>query len=469
MSSRGKEVTPSRERPSGRLRFIDLFAGLGGFHHALSGLGHECVLASEIDAELREVYLRNFPEMAGKVVGDVRQVASFPEHDVLCAGFPCQPFSKSGRQKGTKDEARGTLFNEVLRAIDERHPYFVILENVGNFERHDNGNTWRVVREQLELRGYNVQGTLHASTPGGTGLVSPHHLGHPQHRERFFVVASLGQLPDHPFPAVRRNRDTSFEGILQAEEEILPEHRDESALSTQQRDCIEHWNALLKALPATSGLFSPLWGDEFGAKYPFELRKDLPANVPSWTLWGYLDHRKAKRHMRKSELLALLPTYARATKFPGWKKQFIRDSRAWWQDNKQHAPKGWLSKLRTYPFSLRKLEWHGGDERDLWRCVLQFRPSGLRAKKDGCIPALVAMTETQVPIIGPRKRFLTRIEGLRLQGFDDTHHLPKSYSSAFAALGNAVHVKVVEAIASRLIGRAPPLEAEAPILVKVHA
>ena len=459
---------PRRSPPRGPLRYIDLFAGLGGFHRALSDLGHECVFASEINPTLQKVYLRNFPEMAGKLAGDIRQVASFPEHDLVCAGFPCQPFSKSGRQRGTQDETRGTLFNDILRAIDERHPYYVLLENVGNFERHDGGNTWRVVREQLERRGYAVKGTLHTSTPGGTGLVSPHHLGYPQHRERFFVVASLGDLPDQPFPSVDRMRKTSFHGILQAEGDIANDHAEEAALSPKQVACIEHWNRLLQALPEDAEVFSPLWGDEFAAKYPFELRKELPANVPSWILWGYLDRRRARRHMRKRALLELLPAYARARSFPGWKKQFIRDSRQWWLDNRRHAPKGWLTQLRKFPFSLRKLEWHGGSERDLWQCVLQFRPSGLRAKKDGCIPALVAMTDTQIPIIGPRRRFLTRIEGLRLQGFKDTHALPASYSDAFAALGNAVHVKVVQAIAERLVGTAPPPIAPA-ILVRVPA
>lgn len=91
-----------------RLRFVDLFAGLGGFHRALTELGHQCVFASEIDDELRELYVRNFPEMKGQVFGDIRHAkALIPKHDVLCAGFPCQPFSKSGSQLGTRDETFG--------------------------------------------------------------------------------------------------------------------------------------------------------------------------------------------------------------------------------------------------------------------------------------------------------------------------------------------------------------------------
>ena len=104
----------------GGLRFIDLFAGLGGFHVALTRLGHECVFASELDEELRGIYARNFQYMQGKVYGDIREWKhKVPAHDFLCAGFPCQPFSKSGAQLGLKDETRGTLFHEILDILEK--------------------------------------------------------------------------------------------------------------------------------------------------------------------------------------------------------------------------------------------------------------------------------------------------------------------------------------------------------------
>ena len=93
-----------------------------------------------------------------------------------------------------------------------------------------------------------------------------------------------------------------------------------------------------------------------------------------------------------------------------------------------------------------------GERRDLWQCVLQFRPSGLRAKRYVACPALVAMTTTQIPVLGPERRFLTRIEGLRLQGFPDRHLLPKTRAHVFRALGNAVHVAVATAVAEGLLG-----------------
>src|SRR5687767_13482417 len=101
----------------GLVRFIDLFAGLGGFHKALSSLGHECVYASEIDESLRSLYLANFPAMKSKISGDLslpETKDAIPEHEILCAGFPCQPFSKSGFQRGLSDPTQGTLFHEIV-------------------------------------------------------------------------------------------------------------------------------------------------------------------------------------------------------------------------------------------------------------------------------------------------------------------------------------------------------------------
>ena len=181
------------------MRFIDLFAGLGGFRLALERLGYECVFASEIDSELQEVYSRNFPE-GPAIYGNIRRSKDHvPPHDVLCAGFPCQPFSKSGTQAGLKDKTSGTLFHEILEILRAHKPTYVILENVGNFERHDEGRTWCIVKTSLERLGYDVKGTEHMAS-GGQGLLSPHHLGFPHHRERFFAVASREGLPEKAFP-----------------------------------------------------------------------------------------------------------------------------------------------------------------------------------------------------------------------------------------------------------------------------
>lgn len=435
------------------MRFVDLFAGLGGFHLALQRQGHECVFASEIDIELRKLYIQNFPYEENRTFGDIRFCKDkVPQHEILCAGFPCQPFSKSGTQLGMKDKEQGTLFDDIVYILDRCRPEYVILENVGNFERHDKGRTWRIVRKKLKALNYDIRGTEHISS-GGSGLISPHHLGFPHSRERFFIVARQGKLPQNPFPPTNRNSKTNLESIIQSASELTEQDLLESRLTDTQSLCIEHWNLFLSKFPEEAPLPSfPIWGDEIDATYPYidytpykaslkELKQSLNGHIQSETL-------------SRNELICLLPSYARTEvgKFPVWKVEFIRRNREWFQKYREYFPQEWVEKLWHFPSSYRKLEWNcQGEDRDLWRYVLQFRPSGLRVKRYTSSPSLVAMTSTQIPILGPEKRFLTRVEGLRLQGFPDDHNLPISRDKAFQALGNAVHVDVVEAIVRNFV------------------
>ena len=432
------------------LTFVDLFAGLGGFHRALGdGLGHDCVFASEIDPGLKDVYKRNFRGSAEYLHGDITKSRDdVPAHDVLCGGFPCPSFSKSGKQHGRR-EKRGKLMREIVHIAKKRQPSIILLENVGNFERIGDGAAWRELRNSLQSAGYHVKATEHRAS-GGPGLISPHHLGHPHQRERFYIVATREPDASNPFPA-RMNAPTSLKSVT--EESPSAEHRREAALSDQQVRCIEHWNQLLRAVPAEDPIISPLWGDEAWETYPY--RHETPWSLAAEFIRDRVGKRRFPSKMTKAEYLDSLPAYARAaTKtFPPWKVGFISDSREWFSENVDHLPKEWVGELRTFPPSLRKLEWncHGDTERDLWTKVLQFRPSGLRAKRYNASPALVAMTSTQIPILGPERRYLTRGEGLALQGFSGEHELPASRGAAFAALGNAVHVKVVQAVAQRAI------------------
>ena len=135
------------------MRFIDLFAGLGGFHQALQSLGHECVFASELNSDLADLYSRNF---GVKPHGDIRQaINEVPSHDILCAGFPCQPFSKAGEQRGFDCPQWGDLFDYMILILERHKPSYLIIENVPNIMRHDSGNTWQKVKKRLRDVGYD--------------------------------------------------------------------------------------------------------------------------------------------------------------------------------------------------------------------------------------------------------------------------------------------------------------------------
>jgi len=156
--------------------FIDLFAGLGGFRVALESFGAKCVYSNEWDEPVAKVYEKNFGD---KPEGDITKVdeKTIPDHDILCAGFPCQAFSISGKQRGFED-SRGTLFFDVARIVKEKRPKVVFLENVKNFATHDNGRTLTVVKNTMEELGYDFnQRVLNAVN-----------YGVPQKRERIYMV-----------------------------------------------------------------------------------------------------------------------------------------------------------------------------------------------------------------------------------------------------------------------------------------
>jgi len=164
------------EKPLDGYTFIDLFAGLGGFRIALESLGGKCVYSSEIDKHAQKVYADNFGETPD---GDITQIDEniIPDHDILCAGFPCQAFSISGKQRGFEDD-RGTLFFDVARIVKVKKPKIVFMENVKNFANHDGGNTLRIVKSTMEEMGYIFY----------EKVLNAVDYGIPQKRERIYMV-----------------------------------------------------------------------------------------------------------------------------------------------------------------------------------------------------------------------------------------------------------------------------------------
>lgn len=172
----------------GQFTFIDLFAGIGGIRHAFEGIGGECVFTSEWDLFAQKTYLANFPDSRHAIAGDITKVDAedIPDHDVLLAGFPCQPFSIAGvskknalgRAHGFADETQGTLFFDVARIIDTKQPKAFMLENVKNLQSHDGGRTFDVILRTLQDQlGYQV----FYKVIDGAHFV-------PQHRERIIII-----------------------------------------------------------------------------------------------------------------------------------------------------------------------------------------------------------------------------------------------------------------------------------------
>lgn len=418
------------------MRFIDLFAGLGGFNLALSRLGHECVFACEVNDTLRQVYKRNFGILPH---GDIRTLDahSVPDHDILCAGFPCQPFSKAGYQDGLWDPVDGTLFRDIVSIVRERQPRYLILENVPHLERHGNGETWSIIRTAIENKGYELD----------VRRYSPHQFGVPQIRDRLYIVGQRGSIdgfrwPEPPNPKPKLS-------IL----DVLDKNPiDARPIPSRVKECISVWQEFLDRFPRDSKLPSfPIWSMEFGATYPYVDRTPHSSKVHDLRR-ATGSHGQPLIGQTRQQIYKALPSYARKAddKFPKWKVQFIRQNRDLYLEHKNWIDR-WLPKIIDFPPSFRKFEWNcQGEERVLRRHVLQVRASGLRVKRPTTAPSLVAMTSTQVPIVGWEERYMTPMECKRLQSMDELSYLPETRNRAYEALGNAVNVKVVELIARAL-------------------
>lgn len=166
-----------------QLRFIDLFAGIGGFHLALSQLGAQCVFASEKDTHARQTYRENFNTQSFELNEDIRKIApsEIPDHDILCAGFPCQPFSQAGLKKGFQDgedSERGNLFFCIVDILEAKQPSAFILENVRHLVKHDDGKTFQTILSLLDQAGYFVYHQILKASDYNV----------PQHRPRIFLV-----------------------------------------------------------------------------------------------------------------------------------------------------------------------------------------------------------------------------------------------------------------------------------------
>ena len=420
------------------MRFIDLFAGLGGFHLALKQLGHRCVFASEVNPELQGIYVKNFGLVPN---GDIREVpiATIPTHEILCAGFPCQPFSKAGEQGGFDCPSWGDLFGHVVAILRHHKPEFLLLENVPNLLKHNEGKTWKRVLRLLGAAGYKSDAKV----------LSPHQFGVPQIRERVYIVARRGGLRDFAWPEAKSYPDLHVNSVLEKKP------AEAKQLTQQVIECLDMWQRFIREFPKDEQLPTfPIWAMEFGADYPYE--DFSPQSLKPSQLRQYRGaYGKSLARVPDDKLIAALPPYARKDKqrFPDWKVDFIRKNRDLYTTHKKWI-KLWKHELLELPPSLQKLEWNcKGGERDIWRYVIQFRASGVRVKKPTTAPSLIAMTVTQVPIIAWERRYMTPRECAKLQSMESLKSLPEASTPAYKALGNAINVHVIQLIAKVLVGK----------------
>ena len=403
-----------------KFKFIDLFAGIGGFHQAMENLGGKCVFASEIDPYAIESYMQNYGINSAHDIVKTN-VEDIPQHDVLCAGFPCQPFSKAGDQMGFEDKTKGTLFFEICRILKYHRTPYIILENVRNLASHDGGKTWKTIRDSLRELDYVI-----ADEPM---IISPHQLGIPQLRERVVIVGA------HKSTGVKEIRiklpkkckmDIDFlnSGIL--ENGFVDKKYYISDHETKVLTCWDEFIKGIKYLPIVSR------NKTTGKKEYKKIRFKGTIGFPIWSFeFKSLRDYSDEKHK--------------------WKREFIEKNRCLYKYNKEFID-AWLTRwnnLEDFTPTEQKMEWQcGASCKSIWEGLIQFRPSGIRVKTATVCPALVAIV--QIPIIGKIKRRLTPREAARLQSFPDTFICNSNDRQAYKQFGNAVNVKVIQYMAEQL-------------------
>lgn len=419
-------------RGTSSFRFVDLFAGIGGFHAGMAENGGECVFACEIDDDLREIYRNNFgiyPE------GDIKNVdeKSVPAHDILCAGFPCQPFSLAGKKKGQACPESGQLIDEVIRIAEYHMPRYILLENVPNIITIDNGSFWRYMNTKFNNIGYS----LHYR------VFSPVDIGIPQNRRRVFIIACRDKADAH---TLKWPEQTSYCVSL---ENILDHEGTFRELEPTKVALLGHWQLLLQNLKITGLHTISIAAPEFGANYP--------KNFSRISLKEFCKYKGAYGQSLEdcktwAEALDKLPSYVRKNRqVPDWISDSVDFSRKLYVENSTVVDK-WIIDLPRHNNSWQILEWRG-EHTNLMinNHLVQFRASGIRVFKKDVAPSLISMTTTQIPVIPWLGRYISVNEAAKLQNLNHLPSLPNNNSAAFKAFGNAVNAKIVSMVVSNLI------------------
>nr|WP_255473584.1 DNA (cytosine-5-)-methyltransferase [Mycoplasma sp. NEAQ87857] len=404
---------------------MDLFAGIGGFHTAIknvskrNGFKAKCVLASEIDQKAILTYKANHKVKNNDIL-NIRNIniGDIEDFDVLFGGFPCQTFSNAGKKLGFLDETRGTLFFDIVSILKEKKPKYILLENVKHLVNHDNGQTWEIINNTLKEIGYII--------PKDPLILNPINFNVPQDRPRVFIPGVLKEKSNYQHEFLELNIDSKKVPLKEnAWKHFLEKDIDAKYLLNKETDkylinCFNAWDEFIKNIITPNNTTIPVvWTYEFGKEYD-------------------------------------------VSHFAKWKQNYILKMRDLYSKNKEFIDK-WLKKWNVEHWNKReqKFEWQAGkDNKDIKNSFIQLRQSGIRCKRKLNFPTLVAMV--QIPILYDGRynawRYLTPRECANIQSFPKSFHTHSDISNdsrsdyySYKQFGNAINVKVVEAVLEELL------------------
>ena len=426
------------------LKFIDLFAGIGGFHYAMTKVNktYKCVMSCDIDDKCRQVYEDNFG-IEGKKDITKLDIDDIPKFDIICAGFPCQPFSNGGNKKSFGDK-RGNLFEEIIKIAKTKKPKFMFLENVKHILKVDNGNVFTTILKKLREIKYVVC----------CQILSPHQLGIPQQRERVIFTCIKKSI----YNKLYKNK-----GIFKHNNNLFVDNINTDSEGKKVKFDIKYYNDFNFDLGLDDNITIKNIRETTPNMAKYKIDAELEKVLNTWD--KMVKKVKEKTKLSPTILCKEFNTPMKIKKdgkeidcpkflkLPKWKQDYIAKNKpiyeeyktdwdSWYNENKEL-----LAKKEIYG----KLEWQTGPKKkndSIWNYYIQVRQSGIRVKKTKYFPTLVAIVQT--PIYGKEKRYITPRECARLQSFPDTFKLPSNDKVAYKQFGNAVNVDVIYTV-SKLI------------------